>query len=382
MKCTWNLVQELKPGLLMALTQVAYASANVLYKLAINGGMSISVVTAYRHIFAALFSLLLVLLFERQNRPKLTWRVLLMSFFSGLFGGCLAQNLYFIGLASVSATFATSIYILVPVITFIFSVLCGFEKLNLQNAAGRVKVLGTTIGISGSMLLTFVKGAQIKIWTFHINLLHTHQNGHIGTPHADSGRKWLGVLCGLASGFSFSLWLVIQTKLSKEYRSHHSSTALMTLMAAIQATVFALCVEKDWSQWKLGWSIRLLTAAFSGIVVSGLVVLVTAWCVRITGPLYASIFNPLSLVIVAIFAPLILDENLYVGSVVGAVLIVCGLYMVLWGKNREMRRAQLASSDNENFEAINIGAVVISTLDHEKIDCGNNSRTNSNTNIV
>ncbi|XP_029124732.1 WAT1-related protein At1g25270 isoform X2 [Cajanus cajan] len=354
MKYTWKLVQELKPSLLMVLAQVAYASANVLYKLAINDGMSIMVVTAYRHIFGAAFSLSLALIFERKNMPKLTWRVLSMSFFCGLFGGSLAQNLYFIGLAWVSATFATSVYNLVPVITFIFSVLCGFEMLNLRTAAARVKVLGSIIGISGSMLLTFFKGGEINIWTFHINLLHKNQNGHIATLHADhSGRKWLGVLCGLASGFSFSSWLIIQTKMSKEYPSlrHHSSTALMTLMAAIQATVFALCVEKDWSQWKLGWSIRLLTAAFSGIVVSGLVVIVTTWCVRLRGPLYASVFNPLSLVIVAIFSPLVLDENLYVGS-------------------KEMR---LESSEKENFEAT--AAVVITTLDHDNSDYGNNSHT-------
>jgi len=51
--------------------------------------------------------------------------------------------------------------------------------------------------------------------------------------------------------------------MSKEYQGHYSSTALMSLMGAIQATVFALCVEKDWSQWRLGWSIRLLTSAYS-----------------------------------------------------------------------------------------------------------------------
>ena len=48
-------------------------------------------------------------------------------------------------------------------------------------------------------------------------------------------------------------------------------------------------------------------------MVSGLVLIVTAWCVRLRGPLYAMVFSPLSLVIVAIFASMMLDENLYVG---------------------------------------------------------------------
>lgn len=50
-----------------------------------------------------------------------------------------------------------------------------------------------------------------------------------------------------------------------------------------------------------------------GIVTSGLMVIVTAWCVRMRGPMFVSIFNPLSLVLVAIAGSLLLDENLYAG---------------------------------------------------------------------
>jgi len=56
---------------------------------------------------------------------------------------------------------------------------------------------------------------------------------------------------------------VQKAKLSKEYPSHHSSTSLMNLMAAIQATLFALCVEKNWNQWKLPSAIRVLAALYS-----------------------------------------------------------------------------------------------------------------------
>lgn len=67
-----------------------------------------------------------------------------------------------------------------------------------------MKVLGTIIGISGSMVLTFFKGPEINIWNFHINLWNKNQNGYIGTSHADCAREWLGVLCRLASGFDGS----------------------------------------------------------------------------------------------------------------------------------------------------------------------------------
>lgn len=46
---------------------------------------------------------------------------------------------------------------------------------------------------------------------------------------------------------------------------------------------------------------------------SGVVVIITAWCIQMRGPLFASVFNPLMLVIVAVTASLMLDEKLYLG---------------------------------------------------------------------
>ncbi|KAK7328225.1 hypothetical protein VNO77_22327 [Canavalia gladiata] len=371
-----KVLHGLKPALMMLVVQIAFASVNVLYKIVINDGMSVRVLTAYRLIFAAASTIPLALIFERKNRPKLSWRVVFMSFFCGLFGGSLFQNLYFESLALISATFASAVYNLIPAVTFILAVACGFEKLNWKKAAGKAKVLGTITGIGGAMMLTFLKGVEINIWTFHINLLH--KKGSTGTLNGDPSSKLLGIFCGLGSCFCFALWLVIQAKMSKEYPSHHSSTALMSFMGAIQATVFALCVEKDWSQWRLGWSLRLLTAAYSGIVASGIMIVVIAWCVRMRGPLYASIFNPLMLVIVAIAGSLMLDENLYLGSVIGAVLIVIGLYLVLWGKSKEMKKVTHLEITPE-FEDIEV-VVESTTIDNDKSN--NNSQSCSEGNAV
>lgn len=51
--------------------------------------------------------------------------------------------------------------------------------------------------------------------------------------------------------------------MSATYPYPYSSTALMSLMGSIQATVYAICIEKDWSAWKLGWNIRLLTTIYA-----------------------------------------------------------------------------------------------------------------------
>ncbi|XLU42098.1 hypothetical protein S245_036912, partial [Arachis hypogaea] len=47
------------------------------------------------------------------------------------------------------------------------------------------------------------------------------------------------------------------------------------------------------------------------IVGSGVVFLIIAWCIQMRGLLFASIFNPLMLVIVAVVASFMLDEQLY-----------------------------------------------------------------------
>ncbi|XP_058734013.1 WAT1-related protein At1g25270-like [Vicia villosa] len=229
---------------------------------------------------------------------------------------------------------------LVPAITFIMAVCLGMDRLNLRVVEGKAKVVGTIMGISGAMLMLFLKGAEIHIWSSNINLLHPHhnQNEQMESHHADLRKKLLGVSIALASSCSFSMWFIIQAKLNEEYPCHHSSAALMTTMGSIQATVIALCVDRDWNQWKLENNLRILTVVYPGIVVSGLAVIMIAWCIRMRGPLFASIFNPLQLLLVVIAAYLMLDEKLYLGSMVGAMMIVCGLYAVLWGQSKEMKK--------------------------------------------
>ncbi|MBA0635486.1 hypothetical protein Godav_029624, partial [Gossypium davidsonii] len=50
-----------------------------------------------------------------------------------------------------------------------------------------------------------------------------------------------------------------------------------------------------------------------GIMRSALFVFLVSWAVRLKGPLYAVIFNPLGLVLVAIVGSLLLDEKLHLG---------------------------------------------------------------------
>ncbi|KAG8364095.1 hypothetical protein BUALT_Bualt19G0091000 [Buddleja alternifolia] len=335
-----DIIHGLKPTMMMVTVQLALAGVNVLYKLAGNNGFSLRVLIAYRFLFAAATVVPLALIFERKNRPKLTWKIVILAFVSALFGGSMAQNLYAKSLILTSATFVAALSNLIPAITFVLAILFRMEGLYLNTNAGKAKVMGTFLCIGGAMLLTFYKGFEVKIWSTHFDLMHKNKqpSGHVAATHNNPSNHILGPLLALACCFSASFSLIVQTKMSEIYPCPYSSTALISVMGSLQAVIFALCTERDWSQWKLGWNIRLLTVAYMGIFGSGMLWAFIMSCVRMRGPLFVSIFNPLLLVLVALAGSLLLNEKLYLGSVVGAAIIICGLYSVLWGKSKEIKK--------------------------------------------
>ncbi|XP_039059470.1 WAT1-related protein At1g68170-like [Hibiscus syriacus] len=365
------ILHGLKPAMLMVMAQVVFAGVNMLYKLAANDGMSLRIIVAYRFIFATAVMVPLALIVERK-RPKLTLTILLQAFLCALLGGSLSQNMYIESLTLTSATFVCAMTNLTPAITFIVAITIGLEKLAFKTIPGKAKVLGTVIGIGGAMVLTFYKGLQINIST-HIDLL---PHGHHGfnSSNARPTHQLLGALLSFACCICYALWLNIQTMMSQKYPCYYSSTALICVIGSVQSVVFALCMEKDMSQWKLGWNIRLLTVAYSGVLGFGLTLGLISWCVRMRGPLYTSVFNPLVLILVALASSLFLEEKLYLGSIIGAVLIVMGLYVVLWGKGKEMKKmGQLVPSSIPSSENKAVEIVVTSSLDDISIISDDNS---------
>ncbi|KAJ9703975.1 hypothetical protein PVL29_005313 [Vitis rotundifolia] len=276
-----NLLEGLKPVMVMVIIQIAFGGINIFYKLATNDGMSVKITVAYRMMFAAASKMLpdipelpsslreidahYCTKLEMKSRPKLTRRIFFLSFFLGIFGGSLSHNLYAESLALTSATYIAAMTNLIPAMTFVIGIILRMESLAIRTNVGKAKVVDTILSIRGAMILTFYKGVEME---------------HMA-------------------------------KLSMVYPSY-SATALMSVCASIQSVVYALCTERDWSAWKLGWNIRLVTVVYT--VRSFLqILLIFSWCVRKRGPLFVSTFNPLMLVFVAILGSLILDEKLHLG---------------------------------------------------------------------
>ncbi|XWS41400.1 hypothetical protein CRYUN_Cryun17cG0078700 [Craigia yunnanensis] len=363
-----DLLRGLKPVILLLVVQAALAGVIVFYKLAVIDGMSMRILIAYRFIFAAACAIPLAFILERESKAKLTWKVVFQGFLSGLFGGALGPNFFIESLSLTSATFSTAMSNLVPIATFILAVILRMERLGIRTLGGQAKLVGTFLSIGGAMILTFYKGQEINLWSTNINVAK-HGGDHVSRKHAVVGNQVLGSLLALASCVSFAIWYIILAKMGENYPFMYSTTALMCITASIQATIYSIIAERNWSAWKLGWNIRLFSAVYTGAIGTVLTVVLMSWCLRLRGPLFVSIFNPLTLIYVAIVGSLILNERLSIGSILGSVMIIIGVYVVLWGKTKEKKTsAQLAALAERSKESEAVDVVIQDTDTNQSCD--------------
>ncbi|KAH7676354.1 WAT1-related protein [Dioscorea alata] len=353
--------KECTPSLAMVIIQVGYAGMNVLSKLAMDAGMSPFVLITYRQIIATFCILPVAFFLERKTQMKITTSVLFQIFLCSLFGATINQLLYFIGLKYSSPTIASALSNMLPAITFVMAVPFRMETVGIRTMAGQAKVAGTLICVGGSMFMTFYEGNRIKMFPSHIHWKYAEEMtaANAASPAAADHNLALGAALVVGSCFAGAIWYIIQAKLSKSFTAPYTSSAIMCAMAGVQCIIISVIVDRDTSKWALGWDIRFASAIYTGVIGSGLAVSLMSWCIQKRGPLFVSMFSPLLLVIVAILGWAILDEKLYVGSVTGSVLIVGGLYMVLWGKGKEEKKGSgkkgMEVEEVENGESLGIG---------------------------
>lgn len=329
--------EKSKPVLAMISLQIGFAGMNIISKIALNQGMSHFVLVVYRHVVATLVLVPFALILERKTRPILTFRVFCEIFFSALFGAALNQNFYYAALGYTSATFACALSNMIPSLTFVMAVPFGLERVGIKSLAGQAKVLGTIICLGGAMLMTLYKGIAITLWPspFHLK----QGNARTKNDQAQSEDFTKGAMFLVGNCICWAFYYIIQAKMTKRYSAKYSSTALMCFLATIQSAILALIFERDHpSVWVIGWDIKLLTAVYSGVVSSGIAFCVMSWCISRKGPLFVTMFSPLLLIVVAVMSSIILGEKLHLGSVMGSILIIGGLYAVVWGKAKEMEK--------------------------------------------
>ncbi|GLT61897.1 hypothetical protein SLA2020_345710 [Shorea laevis] len=323
------------PCLVMVLVHLCYAGMNITSKLAMESGMKPLVLDAYCQIFSAITITPFAFFLERKTRPRITMPILFRLFLCSITGATANQVFYFLGLKDSTATISCALKNVLPATTFVIAALCRLEDVRIKTAAGKAKVIGTIVCVGGSMLVSFYHGHTIDITESSIHWIYAE---HMAASSSGNGTSFLGTFLVIVSCVAWAISLIIQERLEKKCPAPYTTTAVMCFIASIECTVIGFISENKISEWSLRSGIRLVASLYTGIVCNALASCLTIWSQKKKGPLFVSVFSPLLLVIVAILSWALLHEKLFVETLVGSVLIVAGLYAVLWGKNAETKQ--------------------------------------------
>ncbi|XP_022928963.1 WAT1-related protein At1g43650-like [Cucurbita moschata] len=321
------------PCAAMVLVYIAYGGSHILVKIASNKGLNPLVFIVYRHFIAFLVLAPFAYLIDRNKPTSLTISMTINIFLLAILGSTIHLNLFYAGISYTSPIVTSTFNNIIPSLTFVMAFLFRLERVNIRTARGGAKVLGTITCIGGSFVFTFWKGPYVTKGIFKEPLIDVYKNQ--GCGHR-SGEDWIkGSALIVVSEVAWSAWLILLTLVTRKYPAQLTITVLICLFATAQSGFLALIFARDLEKWKLHWDARLLTIVYCGVVISGAGYFLQTWCISRNGPVFTSMFNPLMLIFVAIFSAFVFSERLHVGSLVGAFLIILGLYLVLWGKKAD-----------------------------------------------
>jgi len=225
---------------------------------------------------------------------------------------------------------------LAPGITFAIAAVIGLEKVDIRSLRSVAKIAGTAICLAGAAFMAFFKGPGLL-------------GAALLSATSDSDKDWVkGGIYLVGNAICVSIWYILQVPVCKSYLDPLSLATWMCFLATLQCAAMALFLEPNYLEiWKLTSFWEFPCILYGGVFASGANFFLQSWCIAVKGPLYSAIFTPLSAVITAILSTLFMHEQLHVGSVLGAVTIIVGLYVVLWGKADDTKGGDLQPSDSK-----------------------------------
>ncbi|PIA57065.1 hypothetical protein AQUCO_00600060v1 [Aquilegia coerulea] len=304
--------EKTKLHLAMLALQFGYAGFHVVSRAALNMGISKIVFPVYRNIIALLLLAPFAYFLEKKERPNINFSFL---------------------------------------VQFFFLALIGIEQVRLKRIDGIAKVLGTLSCVLGATVITLYKGPTIYSPTPALHVYHQVQLQESSLLNISAlglgdakGKNWtLGCIYLIGHCLSWSGWLVLQAPVLKKYPARLSVTSYTCLFGVFQFLIIAAAIERDSQAWLIHSGGELFSVFYAGFVASGIAFAVQIWCIDRGGPVFVAVYQPVQTLVVAIVASFALGEEFYLGGIIGAVLIIIGLYLVLWGKSEE-RKFALASA--------------------------------------
>ncbi|MBA0726237.1 hypothetical protein Golax_002079 [Gossypium laxum] len=192
--------------------------------------------------------------------------------------------------------------------------------------------MGTITSMSGALLVVLYKGPQVFPSPSPSSTLlqPSYSNWVIG-----------GILLAVAY-LLFSILCIIQTQVMEIYPAELLVALFYNICGAIISAPVSFIAESELSSWMLRPSVAVIAVLYSGVT-QAFSTFVIAWGLHLKGPVYIAIFKPVSITIAAFMSAIFLGDSLYLGSIIGAIIISIGFYAVIWGKAKEDERTTSSS---------------------------------------
>ncbi|XP_012847465.1 PREDICTED: WAT1-related protein At2g37460-like [Erythranthe guttata] len=303
-----------------------------------------------------------------------------------------------------SATFIASMTNVLPAVTFVIACLLRHEKVKMTSTHSQAKIIGTLVSIGGAMIMTLVRGPNLDLpWTRGNH--QDHKNGE-DFNNSIKGALMIAIASFAWAGFMISHAITLQT-----YPAALSLTAWICMLGTVEGAALALIMERGNSAvWSIKWDTKLLGAVYSGIFCSGITYYVQGIVLKERGPVFVTAFSPLSMVLVAVMSSFILREQMYLGRyreggfctapptppllrrttttsspsltsaslkspspppsaaasfnrlrmgrVIGAIVIITGLYLFVWGKKKDYESPLVEDQEMSVHQSTNAGDAV------------------------
>jgi len=313
----------------MILVHIGFAGSNVLSKVSFQTEGSDPIVFGFlRNLFATPVLVLLAYIFE--GLPSIKKQDVPMMFLLGLFGLTLNQLGFLLAIYMLTPVYVAIFQPLCPVLTVLIAIGLKVEHFKLKSVGGITKIAGVSISAMGAILVVALKG-------------------DFGVPRD----AIIGHISILVSIFSYSLYMVLQKGMLKKYPplTVTAWTSIYGSLTQALALLGSVAEEDFFSRWRIT-GMTWVALYYVTFVSSIFCFAVTTWAVRRASSTLVIAFLPLQVVAVVIMTWLFFGYVITLTDLLGAVLVILGLFSVLGGNFYEERKVQIKEMIRNRFSPI------------------------------